>query len=275
MKRSFVIFLALTLFLGVSESEAQGKWGVFLGVGTTLYEGDLKEQPWPHPLTMRWTADAGVHWQITRRWGLQLNYTAAHLAGDDKYAASPGRRARNFRFENITHELSIRGTYDILRNDRWKFLPYITAGVGALYFEPKRDGVPLRPLATEGVSYLPITVSFPTGLGLKYQFNCRWTAKVEAVYHWTMTDYLDDVSGAYLAPTGDPNIDFYRDPGGVSPPREMRGNPKWKDGFWDINIGVIFFFKGCGSSKKGGMIEDCDALYEGVDMEKLMDQYKQ
>jgi hypothetical protein len=90
-----------------------------------------------------------------------------------------------------------------------------------------------------------------------------------------MTDYLDDVSGAYLPPTGDPDVDFYRDPGGVSPPREMRGNPKWKDGYWDINIGVVYYFKGCDSGKKGGMLEDCDALYEGVDMDKLMDQYKQ
>ena len=274
MKRITSLFLVLLCISAHFAAYGQGKLGVFAGVGTTMYEGDLKEQPWPHLLTMRWTANAGLHWQLTKRWGLQLNYTAAHLAGDDRHAASPHKRARNFRFENITHELSVRGTFDILRNDRWKFLPYLTAGVGALYFEPKRDGVPLRPLATEGVSYLPITVSFPTGLGLKYQINCRWNLKLEAIYHWTMTDYLDDVSGAYLAPTGDPDIDFYRDPGGVSPPREMRGDPKWKDGYWDINIGVIYYFKGCGSGKKGGLIEDCDELYRDVDMEKLMNQYK-
>jgi opacity protein-like surface antigen len=275
MKSSLSIMLIACLAFVSSDSNAQGKFGVFLGLGTTLYEGDLKEQPWPHPLSMRWTANAGLHWQVNKRWGLQLNYTAAHLAGDDRHAASPNRHARGFRFENITHEISIRGTYDILKNDKWRFLPYLTAGVGALYFEPKRDGVPLRPLATEGVNYLPVTVSFPAGVGVKYQINCRWNMKLEAIYHWTMTDYLDDVSGAYLPPTGDPDVDFYRDPGGVSPPREMRGNPKWKDGYWDINIGVVYYFKGCGSGKKGGMLEDCDALYEGVDMDKLMEQYNQ
>ena len=271
MKSLLPIVLFIFFTLASSDATAQGKFGVFLGAGTTLYEGDLKEQPWPHPLTIRWTVDAGLNWQITKRWGLQLNYTAAHLAGDDRNAASPGRRKRDLRVENITHQLSLRATYDILRNDKWKFLPYLTAGVGVLYIDPKRDGVSLRPLATEGVSYSPVTVSFPTGLGLKYQFNCRWAAKLEAVYHWTLTDYLDDVSGAYPAD----EVPFYTDPGNVAPNRVMRGNPKWKDGFWDINIGVIFFFKGCGSVKKGGMIEDCDALYEGVDMDKLMDQYKQ
>jgi len=204
---------------------------------------------------------------------LQLNYTAAHIVGDDSFAASSSKRDRGLRFENIMHELSLRGTFDILRNDKWKFLPYLTAGVGALYFEPKRDGTALRPLATEGVSYLPVTVSFPVGVGLKYQFNCRWAMKLEAIYHWTLTDYLDDVSGAY--PDADNEVPFYSDPGNVSPPREMRGNPALKDGFWDVNIGVIFFFKGCGSGKKGGLIEDCNELYKDVDMEKLMEQYKQ
>lgn len=270
MKRIIPIFLALTFSISCFDTNAQGKLGVFLGAGTTLYEGDLKEQPWPHPLTMRWTVDAGLHWQITRRWGLQLNYTAAHIAGDDRQAASPSRRARDLRFENIMHELSLRGTFDILPNDKWKFLPYITAGVGALYSDPKRDGVSLRPLATEGVAYGPVTVSFPTGLGLKYNFNCRWAAKVEAVYHWTLTDYLDDVSGDYP----DVEVPFYSDPGNVSEIRDMRGNPKWNDGFWDLNIGVVYFFRGCGYSKKGGLIEDCEELYKDVDMEKLMNQYK-
>jgi opacity protein-like surface antigen len=254
-----------------TKTKAQGKFGVFIGAGTMFYEGDLKERPWPHPLTMRWTANAGLHWQITRRWGLQLNYTVGEIIGDDKYAASASKRARDFRFQSYLHEIGLRGTFDILPNDKWKFLPYLTAGVSALNFEPKRDGVALRPLATEGVAYSNWHVSFPTGLGIKYQVSCQWALKAEAIYHWTLTDYLDDVSGAYP----DAEVPFYSDPGDVSPPREMRGDPKWKDGFWDINVGVIFFFSGCGSGKKGGMIEDCDQLYKGVDMDELLKKHGQ
>lgn len=274
MKRVLIIAVLFVMISNIN-SNAQGKLGAFIGVGTMWYAGDLQENPWPHAKTLRWTANAGLHWQITRRWGLQLNYTVGEILASDQFAADAQRQMRDFRFQTLIHEIGLRGTFDILPNDRWKVLPYITAGVAALNFEPKRDGVALRPFATEGNTYSNWTLSIPTGLGVKWQINCRWALKGELLYHWTITDYLDDVSGAYTADTGDHDRDFYSDPGGVSPPREMRGNPKWADGMFDINVGVIFFFTGCGSGKKGGLIEDCEELYKDVDMEKLMDQYKQ
>ncbi|MCB9205147.1 MAG: porin family protein [Flavobacteriales bacterium] len=275
MNRALFLLVLLTSLLLTNHSYSQGRLGVFIGGGTMWYAGDLQENAWPHAKTIRWTANAGLHWQITRRWGLQLNYTVGELIASDQFALSPGKRKRDFRFQTFIHEIGLRGTFDILPNDRWRVLPYITAGVAALNFEPKRDGVPLRQFATEGKSYSNWTLSIPTGLGVKWQINCRWALKGELLYHWTITDHLDDVSGAYTADTGNHDRDFYSDPGGVSPPREMRGNPKWKDGMFDINVGVIFFFTGCGRGKKGGLIEDCEQLYKDVDMEKLMDQYKQ
>jgi hypothetical protein len=237
------------------------------------YTGDLQENVWPHYKTMSWTVNAGLHWQITRRWGLQLNYTVGEILGSDQFAKEASRRTRDLRFRSFLHEIGLRGTFDILPNDKWKVLPYITAGVAALNFEPKRDGVALRGMQNEGVGYSNWNVSIPTGLGVKWQINCQWALKGEFVYHWTITDYLDDVSGAYLDDSGNPDLDFYRDPGNVAPPRKMRGNPKQKDGFWDLNVGVIYFFVGC-KNKKGGLIEDCEELYKDVDLQKLQDQYK-
>ena len=274
MKRFIPIILVLLSVLLCFKTNAQGKLGVFVGGGMMAYTGDLQENAWPHAKTIRWTVNAGLHWQITRRWGLQLNYTVGEILASDQFAKDADRITRDLRFQSFVHEIGLRGTFDILPNDSWKVLPYITAGVAALNFEPKRDGVALRGMQNEVVSYSNWTVSIPTGLGVKWQINCRWALKGEFVYHWTITDYLDDVSGDYLAPTGDPEIDFYRDPGNVALTRDSRGTSKWKDGFWDLNVGVIFFFRGCGSSKKGGLIEDCDELYKDVDMEKLMDQYK-
>lgn len=270
MKYCATLLLCIAVVLNSRDSLAQGKLGAFVGAGTMFYSGDLQESFLPHPATVRWTVDAGLHWQITKRWGLQLNYTLGEITGSDQFAVSPGKQKRDLRFRSLIHEIGLRGTFDILRNDKWKLLPYLIAGVSAVNFEPKRDGVVLRPLATEGVGYSNWNVSFPTGLGLKYQINCQWALKGEILYHWTMTDYLDDVSGAYP----DEEVEYYTDPGNSHPNRVMRGNPKWKDGFFDINIGVIFFFVGCGSSKKGGLIEDCDELYKDVDMDKLMERYK-
>ena len=41
--------------------------------------------------------------------------------------------------------------------------------------------------------------------------NCEWAVKGEVLYHWTISDYLDDVSGA-IADRGDATADFYSDP---------------------------------------------------------------
>lgn len=274
MKR--IVFLSfLIVILSSNLGKAQGRLGVFVGVGTMWYAGDLQENPWPHYKTLRWTVDAGLHWQIDRRWGLQLNYTTGEMMASDAFAKASSQISRDLRFQSFIHEISLRGTFDILPNDKWKVLPYITAGVGALNWEPKRDGVALRPMANEGVSYLNWTLSIPTGLGVKWQINCNWALKGEILYHWTISDYLDDVSGDYLADSGDPDIDFYRDPGNVSPPRTTRGNPKWDDGFWDVNVGVIYFFWGCNNNRRGGLIEDCERMYKDADLDKLMQQYGQ
>jgi len=272
MKQSIFLLCMIFLLGFTNKTKAQGKFGVFVGAGAMGYSGDLQDSFISHPLTIRWSANAGFIWQLNRRWGLHVNYTVGRLVGTDALSVSVGKRARDFRFKTFVHEIGLHGTYDILRNDKWKFLPYITAGVSAINFNPKRDGTALRPLATEGVAYSAWNVSFPIGLGLRYQLNCRWTIKAEAAYRFTLTDYLDDVSGAY--PDADAQVAGFSDPGGVSPPRQMRGNPKLKDCFWDVNIGIIFFFKGCGKGgKKGGLIEDCDQLYKGVDIDKLMKQY--
>lgn len=242
------IVLLISMFLA-KESAGQGRLGVFIGGGTMWYAGDLQENAWPHAKTIRWTANAGLHWQITRRWGLQLNYTIGELMARDEYASAQFRQTRNLGFQTLIHEIGLRGTFDILPNDKWKVLPYITAGVGALNFEPKDNGTLLREAAAEGVNYSNWSLAIPTGVGVKWQINCEWALKGEVLYHWTITDYIDDVS--------------------------LRGNEKWKDGMWDINVGVIYFFTGCGRGKKGGLIEDCEQLYKDVDMDKLMEKYGQ
>lgn len=249
MKRSIAILPVLLMLHFSSATFAQGKLGVFVGAGTMFYSGDLQEFIWPQPLTMRWTANAGLHWQINRRWGLQLNYTVGEVIGNDALATTEWRRQRNLSFQSFVHEIGLRGTFDILPNNRWRVLPYLTAGVGALHFNPKNAGPTLEAPHSEAGTFSNWNVSFPTGLGVKYTINCQWALKGELNYHWTLTDHLDGISA--------------------------RGNPKLKDGFFDVNVGVVFFFLGCGNTKKGGLIEDCDRLYKDVDMDKLMDKYGQ
>lgn len=236
-------FLAIT-------ATAQGKLGVFVGVGTMFYQGDLVETPIVPAPTVSWTVDAGLHWQFHQRFAAQLNYTAGDIKGDDVYALSESKQRRGFAFQSFEHELSLRALFYILRANRNRWVPYLTAGVGGLFSDQTINAKSSATVALEG-DYSPFTVSFPTGVGLLYQISCPWAIKAEGVYHWTLSDHLDGVS--------------------VRP----RGNPGLKDGFWDINIGVIWFFTGCKNNRKGGLIEDCDRLYKDVDMDKLQRQYGQ
>jgi len=249
MKRLPIIalmVLPMLLFGTLNYATAQGKLGVFVGGGTMIYQGDLVEQVLVPLNTVRWTVDAGLHWQITKRLGLQLNYTLGQLAGDDAYSDAEGKRIRNLSFVSLAHEVSLRGTFDILRNDKWKLIPYVIAGVGGVYNDIT-PGTANAATASREEAYSNFTLSIPTGVGLKYQISCPWVLKAEGIYHWTLSDYLDDVS--------------------------QRGNPDRSDGYFDINIGVIYFFVGCNKNRRGGKYEDCEQLNGGVDMDKLMRQY--
>lgn len=243
-----ILLTSIACFLTFAAS-AQGKLGVFIGAGAMFYQGDLVETPIIPAPTVRWTVDAGLHWQFHRRWAAQLNYTAGETIGDDAYALSEWRLGRSFAFQAYQHELSLRALFYILRTDRFKLTPYLTAGVGGLYTDLSPNAASTATIGLEG-DFSPFTVSFPTGVGLMYRISCPWALKAEGVYHWTLSDHLDGVS--------------------VSP----RGNPDNRDGFWDINIGVVWFFTGC-KNRRGGKYEDCESLYDGIDMEKLQRQYGQ
>ncbi len=56
----------------------------------------------------------------------------------------------------------------------------------------------LAGLLTEGEDYETQTFSFPLGLGLKFRLSSRLNLNLETIVRYTLTDYLDDVSGEYL-----------------------------------------------------------------------------
>ena len=99
---------------------------------------------------------------------------------------------------------------------------YWLAGIGGFYFNPKSKDengrmTALRPLHTEGQGltynhpflalggkvegpkqYSNFSVALPIGAGIKIPFNRDWGMKMELMYRFTFTDYIDDVSGVYF-----------------------------------------------------------------------------
>ncbi|RZK33831.1 MAG: hypothetical protein EOO61_14610 [Hymenobacter sp.] len=126
---------------------------------------------------------------------------------------SHGRYYRNLNFQsNITEYAAIAEFHPLLlKNYDDKepphLSPYLLAGVAKFTFNPqayfKGQWVDLQPLHLEGQgfseyesrgNYRLSAISYPVGLGLRYELGPLFFARFEAVYRITNTDYLDDVS---------------------------------------------------------------------------------
>jgi hypothetical protein len=153
----------------------------------------------------------------------------------------------------------------ILNKEKYTLLsPYLLAGIGFFKFSPQafigNQWVDLQPLSTEGQgfkeypgreSYRLIQVNFPLGMGLRYELSALITIRIDIVYRFLRTDYLDDVSTRYV----DPGT-FYSNhrthvaviaeqladrgaeltPGFYKKEGEIRGNPANRDGYFSGNL---------------------------------------
>lgn len=94
------------------------------------------------------------------------------------------------------------------------FAPYILGGIGVFRFRPQASlngiWVDLAPLHTEGQGfaeyperkpYALTQLSFPVGIGCKYEVSALFNIRLEILHRITRTDYLDDVSTRYIDPS--------------------------------------------------------------------------
>lgn len=69
------------------------------------------------------------------------------------------------------------------------WVPYVTLGVGASFFNPTLISNPVLP-----DDYDKVALIIPIGLGIKYYMNDRWLLGLEALAMPATTDYLDGAS---------------------------------------------------------------------------------
>jgi len=188
---------------------------------------------------------------------------------------SRARYNRNLSFRsNITEIAILAEFHPLLAFIDWssegaggppRFSPYVVAGLGFFSFNPQANlnnrWVDLQPLSTEGQGfpeypsrqkYKLNAMSFPVGLGVKYDLSAKFNMRAEFLYRTTNTDYLDDVSKTYIDEQA-----FYNNLSGAnlinalalhdrqrgeylpqSDPGKKRGNRKDKDQFFSFNIKV-------------------------------------
>lgn len=204
--------------------------------------------------------------------GASAHLTFARLGYTDALSKDSVQRIRNLSFQTNVWEISVQGDFNffdfIPGSLTHRFTPYFTLGLGALHFNPytyyQRHKYFLEPLGTEGQGsplypkrkkYKLWTYDIPMGVGFKYNLNGSWNIALTATYHFTGTDYLDDVSTTYAGaaafppgPNGKQSIAaVLQDRSGVFGPPigeagRQRGNSNNKDHFICIGIGLAWLF---------------------------------
>jgi len=230
-KNTFIVLFLITLLPLLSQSQIPNKTSYTIGVGTTLYFGDLGGANYiGRPLffdlersLIRPVVTLGYHHQISRRFGYQIQGSYTAIAGDDKliqphdvFAPEWFRWYRNLNFQSKLWEISFQAEFYLTKYEPGSLMfrvgPYVLAGVGMYHFNPKgltNDGslIELRPLHTEGQGftgsdnkeYSLYQPCVPIGAGIRYNLTSDFTIGFEYADRKTFTDYIDDVSTNYVA----------------------------------------------------------------------------
>jgi hypothetical protein len=204
----------------------QGEFGVMGGV--SQYFGDLN--PDMHFNTPKLALGLFFRKQVTDYISVRIEGQFSQLGYSDVYNTQNAfDLRRNLSFNTSVWQLGLQGDFNFFRfipgDGDHRATPYLTIGVGMFSFDPYAylDGQKyyLRELGTEGQAagydgrkpYNNIAAYIPIGLGYKYNLNPKMNIAIEAVYNFTTTDYLDDVSKTYAGisnfptlPNGDPSV---------------------------------------------------------------------
>lgn len=244
------IILILILFLTVgTNASAQGffkdkflRWDhIELGIhtGPSLYIGELNDnligfnQINPFNFSS-WNVGASLKQYFAstsvgdRTWGIRLDYNLTQIngTGPEPNAPTNSDPDQHLRFSNHMHELALLGEFQFweFRPTRERFLitPYVFAGVGGLYHNPKAPDQlgSMHSLIDQLVEAInpqygtndeeaeqltgfdkesKWVAHIPFGAGVKYNFSGPLSIAIELNYRYAFTDFLDGIgSGEYL-----------------------------------------------------------------------------
>ncbi|WP_226390538.1 outer membrane beta-barrel protein [Penaeicola halotolerans] len=270
-------FLTITTLSAYSQNfyslRKDRKFSAVFGLGSAIYFGDLYDPI--DGFQSRYGLNIGAKYRANERVNLRGNLFFYNIAGDDAKAAPQSlRQPRNLNFTSNNMEITGMVEINLLPTnrgfiDRAVVNPYLLLGAGITTVNPttviEGERIKLRDVETEGVRYGPIAIVLPVGLGVKYKASPYMDVFAEAVYRFTTTDYLDDVSAYdysfitdFLDDTERVSVSYrwigpqyyedgtYQGPGQGFPDLEninerRRGNPESKDGYLAITFGVEIF----------------------------------
>ncbi|GAB3340976.1 hypothetical protein GCM10027429_28800 [Marivirga atlantica] len=282
MKKLFIIFLLIVV---ADQAFAQSfynrrinrRWVASGGVGYARALGDLTN-PGSY-FDTKLNIEGGIHYRITDRLNLRTNLLLFQMSGDDgKIDQELNTRERGLSFVSNNIELSSTLSVSLFpmtsRFTQRKLInPYIFAGIGGLYFDPRAtvpdsvvlpvDGRVAVPNAGQTVSlakydterpndYSRFAVVVPVGIGVRVKVTEFLDISAEISQRITFTDYLDDVSGPDYSDAelfDYANNDRELTAFALSNPNNAdldatRGNPDNDDFYMIVNLKADFYIQG-------------------------------
>jgi hypothetical protein len=206
-----LLVVGFLAFISANILKAQDiEYGIFLGAAN--YQGDMVESAVDIE-DSRLATGLVLRYYFNPRFNLRGNMNLGWVKGNDLNGldeANPSNSTwesvyRQANFSTHIFEMSTVVEANLLpyisNSKKYKFAPYVFAGIGLFHFNPKAEynGVSyvLQPLQTEGVEYNRLQGNIPYGLGFKYSLGKYWNIALEIGQRKLFTDYLDDVSATY------------------------------------------------------------------------------
>lgn len=258
MLRIAVLILLFVPLQLIAQRAAESEIGFTAGV--SVYQGDLTEQLYTLYET---NPMAGIFWRHTgrKKLGVRMGLNYARLRGSDHIAVDAARVKRNLSFFaplveghalleynlNRYYSGAARFSHGLIRRGT----PYFFTGLAFFWYKPKtrlnNEVYELQRIPTEvSKSYSLLQLAIPVGIGVKYSIAPQVTLGIEFGFRKTFTDYLDDVSGQFIDSAVAMREGGYlayqlSDRSGETgnerfPRGSMRGNPKYKDNYYFVNI---------------------------------------
>ncbi|HEY6504587.1 MAG TPA: DUF6089 family protein [Chitinophagaceae bacterium] len=265
----FVVLLLATLIAPAQRVHI----GVFGGLAA--YNGDLTENIFPKKVT-NGAVGITVNYELKDQVILRGGLTYAIVGGADRFSDKPDLVVRNLSFETSLFEFSLLGEYYFFNLYDQRVSPYVFAGLAVYHFDPyaynNGNKIYLKPLSTEGQglagypdrkSYGLTQLAIPFGGGVKYAISNNLRVGIEVGIRKLFTDYLDDVSTAYIDPNdllaakGQLAVDMsYRgdelpngNPG-YPAKGDIRGGAKKKDMYYFTGIHLTYRLGEGGANKR-------------------------
>jgi len=256
--------LRLTVTLLLFSTIVVGQKGVEVGahLGLSHYYGDLN--PTFKISDPGFSAGFFVRRNFNERICVTLGFDYGNVSGNDQDSFNPFERTRNLDFRSKVYDTSFALEFNFLPyihgSSDYNFTPYLFSGLSAMRFNPKTDlnGVTynLQQYFTESEgNYGLLSGAWVYGFGLKWDINRDFSFNASLSGRNLFSDYIDDVSGTYPAPSQSIDGQLSNRSGGIDFGQQgtQRGNGLNNDTVYFVRISLVRYF---------GQLK-CPSIYDG------------